>query len=431
MRKIGLIIPMLVIILLGSACADQITTGVEITAPSPAIEVSPTIPPTKSPLPEPTSTQTSPPPAIEAADQYPWISSSSDLFNQVVSIDPIDAQRIAYCAPGEIRVSQDAGQTWETVSTAAVAAAAQARGYALFYGEPGTADACLSVTLDPQNSEVYYAVFTAAHEEFGAPPVFYMGFFTPDAGESWQLVEPPENGTIEDFGGYWNLGTGAVEALFFPAGSWRQLPEEILITETANSGKEWGDGALSCPSIGPCLRWGPAPSNVPGMGSPLPQSIFHSQDAGETWSVIDPPVELRAPAPNQLVAVSETEILIISGGVTLSSSGDATPAIRKSLDAGASWQPIPLPPLSTDELNDNYFPGLQYLSNHTYLSQGVEDNTWYWLSPEMPIWCPVNTDRLPSSPMLLQSVGDQVWWVDQEIQQAEYISLSELTCAVE
>jgi hypothetical protein len=167
------------------------------------------------------------------------------------------------------------------------------------------------------------------------------------------------------------------------------------------------------------------------MGSPLPQSIYSSPDAGDTWSVIDPPVELRAPAPNQLVAVSDAELLIISGGITLSSSGGSTPAIRQSQDAGASWQPVALPPLSAKELNQNYFPGLQYLSNHTYLSHGVEDNTWYWLSPEMPLWCPVNTEQLPSYPVLLQNVGDKVWWVDQATRQAEHISISELTCAVE
>jgi len=430
MYKFKFVFPIF-ILLIFSACAVQ-ATPVDVTAsPLPTNDSAPANTPTNHPSPEATATETSPPPAITIVGQYPSIVSSSDLFNQVVSIDPQNPQRIAYCAPDEIRVSQDAGQSWETVSTAAAAAAAQARGYALFYGEPGAANACLSVTLDAHNSEAYYAVFTAAHEEFGAPPVLFMGFYTLDGGEIWQLVEPPDNATIEDFGGFWNLGTEAVQALFHPAGAWNQSAEDILITETTDGGISWQVGELSCPSFGACLRWGPAPSNVPGMGSPLPQSIYSSQDTGDTWSVIDPPVELRAPAPNQLVAVSDTEISIISGGITLSSSGGAAPVIRKSLDAGASWQPIPMPPLSTDEQNENYFPGLQYLSNHTYLSQGVEDNTWYWLSPEMPLWCPVNTDQLPPYPVLLQNVGDKVWWVDQETQQAEHISLSELTCAVE
>ena len=98
---------------------------------------------------------------------------------------------------------------------------------------------------------------------------------------------------------------------------------------------------------------------------------------------------------------------------------------------GASWQPIDLPHLSDQEISIETFPGLQYLANLTYLSQAPEDSTWYWLQPDLPIWCPVNTDQLPLFPVLLQSVGDQVWWVDPATGRAEHLSLTEITCAVE
>ena len=417
---------LIVLLLLTTAACTAQTTPLENTASptsQPATEKSPAVIPTPTAPPGETT-----PPAITSSHLYPLIVASSDPFNQVVSIDPGDAGRIAHCAPGEIRVSQDSGQTWESISTVGVAAAAQEHGYELFYGEPWPEDACLSVTLDPQIPQAYYAVFTAAIEEYGAPPLFYMGFFTADGGESWQFVDPPENSTIEDFGGFWNLGAGTVQALFFPAGSLSEEPAEILITETADGGNEWQSGELICPAVGPCLRWGPAPSNIPGMGSPLPQPIFFSQDNGETWSVIDPPAELRGPAPNQLVARSDSQVLIISGGISLS---EEVPVFRASNDSGFSWQPVEVPPLSTDEMNADYFPGLQYLANHSYISQAPEGSTWYWLDPDLPIWCPVNTDRLPVYPVELRGAGDQVWWVNHETQQAEYISLSELTCAVE
>ncbi|MBK5109627.1 MAG: hypothetical protein JJE12_15945, partial [Anaerolineales bacterium] len=259
---------LIVLLLLATGACTAQATPPEITASptsEPATEQSPADIPTATAPPGETA-----PPAITSAGQYPLIIASSDPFNQVVSIDPNDAGRIAHCAPGEIRVSQDAGQTWESISTVGVVAAAQERGYELFYGEPWPENACLSVTLDSQFPQAYYAVFTAAFEQFGAPPLFYMGFFTPDGGESWQFVEPPENATIEDFGGFWNLGTGSVQALFFPAGSLSQDPAEILITETTDGGNEWQPGELTCPAVDPCLRWGPAPSNIPGMGSPLP-----------------------------------------------------------------------------------------------------------------------------------------------------------------
>lgn len=423
------ILLVLLLMLVASACSNQV------------IQVEETASPTSEPAPSDTPTGTAantataevpaaetPPPSVSIADPYPLIISSSDLFNQVVSTVPGDPQRIAYCAPGEIQVSPDSGQTWESIPTAGVIAVAEEAGYELFYGEPGSEDACLSVTMDPRHPGAFYAVFSTAHAEFGAPPVFYMGFFTANRGETWQMIPQPGNSTAEDFGGFWDQGAGAVQALFFPAGSWSQAPEEVMITETADGGLDWNDGKLSCPAAGPCLRWGPAPSNVPGMGSPLPQSVFYSPDGGNTWSTIDPPVELRAPAPNQLVVLSETEVQIISGGITLSAEAAV---IRSSQDAGASWQKVTIPALSSGEINANYFPGLQYLANHSYLSQGSEESTWYWLQPDLPIWCPVNTDQLPAYPVLLQNVGDKVWWVNPATQEAEHVPHAELACAVD
>ena len=432
MQKIKLILPILVMMLVGAACGSaQTTQEADLPTPSLESESSPTSPPTNTvpPPPTPATTQTSLPSSAAAAGQYPWISSSSDLFNRVISLDPIDPQRIAYCAPGEIRVSLDAGQTWEhAVTTTGVSAAAEAQGYTLFAGEPVSEDACLSVTLDPNHSAAYYAVFTAALEEFGAPPLFYMGFYTPDSGSSWYLVPPPPPATLENFGGFWNLTGDKVQAQFLTPGQPEGPTQNIFITETVNGAVDWQPGELSCPAVDPCLRWGPAPSNIPGMGSPLPQNILISSDDGSTWSVIDPPVELRAPAPNQLVAFSDREFAILSGAIALSSSPSDTPVIRYSVDAGASWQPVNLPPLSTQEPDLNYYPGLQYLPNNSYLTQAPESDTWYWWSPSFPTWCPVSSEGLPSYPVLLQTVGDQIWWVDPNTGQAENLLISEITC---
>lgn len=430
MLKLRLFIP-IIITLICSACAVQTTPSADPPTPSAPIESSPTLPPTSTTPPTSTPTKPPPPSSITDGNQYPWIYSSSDLFNRVVSINPANPDHMAYCAPGEIRVSLDAGQTWEQpIPTTGVTAAAQERGYIIFDGDPATADACHSVTLDPSSAGTFYAEFTVAQVEYGAPPVFYMGFFSTDRGATWQFVDPPATTTLEDFGGFWNLDGQKVQAQFLVASQLDQPVENTLISETSNGAADWEIGKLSCPSVGPCLRWGPAPSNIPGMGSPLPQSILHSMDGGDTWLVIDPPVELRAPAPNQLVAISDMEVSIISGGIGLTNSTDETQVMRASLDAGGTWQPVTLPPILNQDSDINYFPGLQYLSNHSYLSQAPEDSTWYWLSPSLPLWCPVNSDRLPSYPVLLQNVGDQVWWVDQETQQADHLSLSEINCSV-
>lgn len=430
MKKINWVILGFMLIM-SSACATQLPTAdgsaptVQTTMPAQAA------PATSTPGPASTAAETSPPPTLVIGARYPQITSSSDLFNQVVSVNPADSRHLAYCAPGEIRVSMDGGESWESVPTTPAAETAGAQGYALFFGSPGAEGTCLSVTLDPWNQESYYAVFSTAHEEFGAPPVYSMGFFTPDNGETWQLVGPPEEATLEDFGGFWNLGGESVQALFSPAGSWSQVPADVLITETTSGGSDWRPGSLTCPAAGPCLRWGPAPSNVPGMGSPLPQSIFHSQDGGQSWSAVAPPVELRAPAPNQLVALSKTEILIVAGGISLAALDEEIPVVRRSQDAGLSWQPVSLPPLSTEEGYTDYYPGLQYVSDHTFLAQSPEGSSWYWLPPELPIWCPVNSDLLPAYPVLLQNAVDRLWWVNQETQKAESLSIADLGCAVE
>jgi hypothetical protein len=164
------------------------------------------------------------------------------------------------------------------------------------------------------------------------------------------------------------------------------------------------------------------------MGSPLPQGILVSSNTGKTWSSIDPPVELRAPSPNQLAAFSEQEIAIISGSIALSSEPEAFP-LRLSEDSGLTWQVITLPPISFEDADLNYYPGLQILPDESFLSQSPENSAWLWLSPDNPIWCPVNTDKLPTYPVLLQSVSDQLWWVDPEDNEAQHISLSEITCA--
>jgi hypothetical protein len=419
-----------IILLISAACAaPQTSQVVETTASSPTSPTSSPSPNTENPLPTTTSPVT-PTASTSAAHRLLWVSSSSDLFNRVVSVDPKNQQRIAYCAPDEIRLSLDAGQTWESpISTVGVAAAAEQNGYTLFSGDSPSSATCLSVTFDPEFSSTLYAIFSAAQMQYGAPPVFYMGFFTIDNGNTWEFVPPPPSLTLEDFGGFWNLGGYSVEAMFHTINQSDDQIPNVVLQETDDGGQTWQPGELSCPKSGPCLRWGPAASNIPGMGSPLPQEILISLDGGQSWSTIDPPVELRLPAPNQLVAISDHEVAIIAGSISHSAAGTETPPVRYSEDSGRTWQEFDLPAPASASSEITYYPGLQILPNDTYLTQAPENSTWLWMSPTLQDWCPVNTDSLPLIPQLLQSVGDQLWWVNAESNQAEHISLSEITCA--
>jgi hypothetical protein len=409
-------------VMLLAACGTSRTTQTEEVSQT---EIRPpTFSVTETAFPAPAETATSEP-AISSVSHFLWNSPSADLFNRVVSVDPADQHRIAYCAPDEIRLSLDGGQTWdETIPTSGVSTVAEQNGYTLYGGGPPSATTCLSVTFDPDHSATIYAVFTAAQEQVGAPPVFYLGYYTTDNGNTWKMVPPPTSSSLEHFGGFWNLGEGAVEAMFHSP----DQETNIAIQETGDGGESWQPGELSCPRSGRCVRWGAAASNIPGMGSPLPQKILSSLDGGDTWSSIEPPVELRTPAPNQLVALSDHEIMIISGSIGLSTSEPEAQPLRYSNNNGLNWQMIEIPPLVSEGAKTSYFPGLQILPDESYITQDLESSTWLWLSPSSPIWCPVDTDRLPAVPQLLQSVGDQLWWVNEESNQAEHISLSEITC---
>lgn len=388
-----------------------------------------TSPPTETPTSVPTPTTSSTPDRYSESDQLVWVSPSTDLYNRVVTFDLSDKERIAYCTSQEIRVSDDGGKSWNSISTVGVSTVAEEQGYTIFDNDPSLSMACMSVTLDSQYAQSYYAVFTTALQEYGAPPVFYMGFVTHDDGSTWQLVPPPSEATLEEFGGFWTDGDGRVEALFAKPWDLIEPTSPVFVQETSDGGITWTSGDLRCPASGPCLRWGPSVSNIPGMGSPLPQSVLLSSDQGQTWNYVEPPVELRAPPPNQLVAFSDKEAAIVSGSIILGISEKEAYPLRLTQDGGLNWEAIPMPPPPLQERDLIYYPGLQVLPDGSLISQTSETNDWVLLPPSSQNWCPISSNDLPSYPILLQAIGDRLWWVNSDKGQAEQIPLSEISCA--
>jgi photosystem II stability/assembly factor-like uncharacterized protein len=416
----------IIIMIILPACArPQSSQTPAVLATSTPDVISPTPFPTKTALPAQTSTAT---PKPSADVNYLWVSPGTDLYNRVVSIDPLNPQRMAYCAAGEINHSLDGGQTWDQVPIDGVSAVAAEFGYSLFGNDPSMPEACLSVMLDSAFPKSFYSVFTTAIEQYGAPPVFYMAFFTDDNGSTWRIVPPPPDSTYEHFGGFWNLGEGSVEALFDKPPELADPSNPVYVQETSDGGETWETVSLSCPSSGPCLRWGQAVSNIPGMGSPLPQEILVSVDNGQTWGVVEPGVELRAPAPNQIVAYSDREVEIISGSISLSAAEPGSHPLRISLDSGGTWHEKPLPPLPVEDYAFIDFPSLQIMPDGSYLSQSGEGSGWFWLPTQDQAWCPVSAENLPTYPMLLQAAADLLWWVNPDTGLAENINLSDITC---
>lgn len=407
----------------------------------PRIETTSISPPSqsRSPAPSPANTPQLPiTPNIETSPTLPaftetpeitekprLIQYGADLNNRVVSVNSIDSNRMAYCSPGEIVFSNDGGATWLTVSTAPVNSAAQSIGYQDFSGENLT-PTCYQAFQDPRHEQSFYAVFSMVKPEYGAPPLFYMGFFTTDRGSTWQVVPPPDTSTVEHFGGFWSDGSGLVQALSLDPESVIGSPEPPIVIQTSDGGLTWSPGSLSCPPAGVCMRWGPAASMIPGMGSPLPQTAYYSLDDGESWQPIEPPVELRLAGPNQLIAFSGSRAARISGEIKYSVEGSSPLLITE--DNGQTWMEYELPALPDASENQNVFPGLQFLPDGSLISQGAETASWYLLPAGKTKWCALEVLDMPAQPVQLTVSSGQIWWLTLETGNLRSTPLVNLVC---
>ena len=354
------------------------------------------------------------------AGQPVWIQPSANLTSRNVSVDPGNPNRIAYCAPGEIKVSQDSGGNWSSISTTPVASVADTAGYPLFSQNSSSQPDCLEVTLDAAHPDSYYVVFQTMKKQYGAPPVFFMGYVTHDAGKTWMLAPVPEKLTAEDFGGFWTNGKGMVQALYSsPAQGPDQAPP-VAVEQSTDGGKSWSSGELTCLSSGPCIRWGPAPGSIPGMGSPLPQFIYVSTDGGKTWNSPGVSVELRTEGPHELVAFSDQVAVVISG------SGDYP--VQVTQDGGKTWQTASLPALPQSSDSGALFPGLQILPDGSLLAQPF-NTSGFMLTPGTSAWCNLNSTNLSSTAVLLQASGKQLFWLTPDSGKLESIPASDLKCS--
>jgi hypothetical protein len=348
-----------------------------------------------------------------------WIQPSADLINPEVSIDPGDAQRLAYCSANAIRLSTDGGQTWTSIPVQSVAKAVGSQYTFFSQGTTNGQVQCLSVTLDAAHPDSYYAVFETANKSYGAPPVFFMGFVTSDKGKTWKAAPAPSQKMIESFGGFWSDGKGTVQALFNEnPGAPDQAPA-VSVEQTTDGGKTWAQGMLNCPTSGPCLRWGAAPGSIGGMGVDLPQWLYYSSDGGKTWASSGISVELREVTPGELAALSDKEAILIS------SAGDFP--LRMTQDGGQTWQVVSLPSLPGNDSSGPLFSDLQALPDGSLLAQS-SDQTWFKLSPGAQNWCALGKANLPSSGERMRASGSELWWLATEGGKLEQTPLSSLTC---
>jgi hypothetical protein len=337
-----------------------------------------------------------------------------------VTDDPKNPQRLATCAPGSIQVSQDGGQTWKSISTQGVAQIATQQNHPLFQNQNSGQPACSAVTLDPAYPNSFYAVFQTMAQQYGAPPIFFMGFTTQDAGKSWKAAPVPNSQLQENFGGFWAGDQGVVQALYSGQTTGPEQAPPVIVEQTTDGGQTWSPGSLICPAGGPCLRWGPAPGSIPGMGSPLPQWVYVSTDGEKSWSTPGPQVELRLSGPHELVAYSGQAAAVFSG------SGDYP--LQVTQDGGKTWNTVSLPPLPGGDVSGPLFPGLQTLPDGALLAQPETNQPWALLPANAHSWCSLPANQLPSQPVLLVASGSRLWWQDPQTLQAHSVPLANLKC---
>jgi hypothetical protein len=224
-----------------------------------------------------------------------------------------------------------------------------------------------------------------------------------------------------------------VLALFAGPPSGPEGLPQFQTEQTADGGRHWSATQLPCPSVGPCVRWGPAPTTITGMGAPRPQWQVYSRDGGRTWLAPSSPasVDLRSPPPHELVALSPTRVALVGGEEP--STNVLGPPLWLSDDGGQTWQQVGLPNLPGQAGPPFSWPGLILLPDGALLAQSPDTADWLRLEPAGRAWCPVAAAPQPE-PGTAQVIGERLWMLRRDPNGAapptpRSVPLADLRCA--
>lgn len=243
---------------------------------------------------------------------------------------------------------------------------------------------------------LFITVDTAPPPYGGGPPIFYSPFYSTNRGATWHPVPIPPGMTFGSFAGY--RAVGSREYALWTAGS--RTKAEF----TANGGASWIAGALTCPAAGPCLLLGPGPTNDPGMGAAVIQTVWRENHAHQWVSSTQGEIAL---APMQLVGLANGDALIID-------SERAYP-VEMTTNQGRTWQSVavPNPPAASAQGGAQVYQALVMLPNGALLGSTLSSTdtpTWYVLSPGASHWQAVPPSVLPASAQDLTVASGRLWW---------------------
>lgn len=327
-----------------------------------------------------------------------------------ISQNPANPGQVVWCSGGQIEVSGPNEN--QSISTASAAREVESLGYGLM---GASTPSCSSVVLADGGSvgKIVLASFLVAPKS-GPPPFVSVALQTSDGGTTWKPVPVPAGAEASGFAGFRYYGS-SLQALFAPAPSKTSGAYDVTgtpLVETLKSGQStWVAGRLGCTSRGSCVTFGSyIPGNCAMNGST--QSILYSNDQGTSWLRPSWPVQVQACWPSELVPISLQKELLISSGSQY--------FVRESVDGGASWRVIGIPPVpgATPGSGFSGFGAeVQMLTNGSLLVTGQRGSQyqWYLLPPGSNNWCslkglPAGTQRSARYAPVRQ-VGDALYWI--------------------
>lgn len=284
--------------------------------------------------------------------------------------------------------------TLKTLPLAGIASQAARLGYPV--GGTGTVRVASAHAVASFPQSLFITVDTAPSAYGGGPPIFYSPFYSTDGGAAWHPVPVPTGMTFGSFAGYRAVGRREYAL-------WTK--DHTTATEyTANGGATWVSGPLVCPAAGPCLVLGPGPTNYPGMGAPVIQTVWRQNHAHQWVESTQGEIAL---APLQLVGLSDGAALLVD-------SGRAYP-LEMTTDGGRSWQSValPNPPGVSGQVGGNAYQALVMLPNGSLVGSTLSSAgsaVWHLLPRGASRWQAIASSVLPAGAQGLTVANGRLWW---------------------
>lgn len=257
----------------------------------------------------------------------------SSQWGSAVDASP-SSSTYAWCGAGGIRVAQSDGSI-KTVAETGIEAMLAARALTINHN---THVVCDLVATDPLDPDTVYAGFEAG-QNYSIPPVATVAMYTSNDGASWHFIPPPTKMTYLDFGGF-ALRNNIVQAVFTdeveiagPSSRWS------IKAEVEESNGSWDSTSLACPTVGPCVTFGPQiPQGACGMSSwqqALLVAVPGSLPSDPVWQGTSWASGIPECDPGLLFSDQHNDEYLLDFAMR-------NPLVR-SVDDGFKWQPIALP----------------------------------------------------------------------------------------